>query len=66
MKGSKTIPETLSGVPAALVTVADELLSLRRGAGERRGPTMPATTVTVLGREEEAKEAVRLNIFFFF
>ena len=65
LKGSKTIPESLSAAPAALVTVA-ELLSLRRGAEERRGPTMPATMVVAEREVEEEVEVERLMCFFFF
>ena len=67
LKGSKTIPESLSAAPAALVTVAEELLlSLRRGGGERRGPTMPATMVVVVREEEVEEEGVERLMFFFF
>ena len=65
MKGSKTIPESLSAAPAALVTVA-ESLPLRRGAEERRGPTMPATMVVAEREVEEEVEVERLMFFFFF
>ena len=65
MKGSKTIPESLSAAPAALVTVA-ESLPLRRGAEERRGPTMPATMVVAEREVEEEVEVERLMFFFCF
>ena len=65
LKGSKTIPESLSAAPAALVTVA-ESLPLRRGAEERRGPTMPATMVVAEREVEEEVEVERLMFFFFF
>lgn len=59
MKGSKTIPESLSAAPAALVTVA-ESLPLRRGAEERRGTMLPATMVVAEREVEEEVEVERL------